>query len=713
MPMVTLLKALASAVLLLLLPGYLTRLAWFPRLPSDEPQDALSFLVEVLLFSLVWTGGWGVVLAHLGWFSLTGLWLISLGYGIAVGVWLRAAGRPLSVPLRVDWRSGVPVLFILVLGSVFFFRPHEFIFGGADAGVYVNLGANIARTGAWRIRDPVIAQLPSELYPGVFREHPPSMIPQYVPLPGTYLTDGSTGEVTPQFYPLHPVWLAIFYAIGGLRLSLFATPLWGLLACVMVYFAGKASFGFRVGLLSATLLILTATQIWFSRYPTAEVLTQLLLFGGLYAFARHLDQSQRSSWWGVLAGLALGQALLVRLDLYFLLAVPLGYGVYLRLERRFDRGYWAFTIPFLLQLVYSLTFAVSRTWPYFYNVYSFSLRALPMFWPYLVGAGILGILGVIAVESRVFGRWEERDGLRRVWRWGARSLAVVVLLLAVYGYFVRPHLANPVASYYYWYGDHQVPNVEQFNFVRLGWYLTPLGLVLAVAGAILVLWRDLDARTTLLMGMGLFFSVLFIHSSRNNPHHIYVMRRYVPVVIPFFMMMAAYALDAIGICCVGYRRWVASALTILLAAWLLYNARVVVRHVEYAGLVDQFRELVQMLGDEPAVILFNDARPVSSAATVGTPLRYIQGFTVLDLQETHLDVPLLAEQVKGWQADGQQVWVVAGEASVPLLFRDWRCEHRADVELRYPVLEATYEHFPRQVWWGTMPLRICELLAVP
>jgi hypothetical protein len=203
-----LVKAVVS-IAMLVLPGYLTRVAWLPRMPRDAGQDALSFWGEVLLFGLIWAGGWGVLLAQVGWFSLLLLWLISALYCAGLGLWLWRRRVGLRVKLSVARSELLSFLALLLVAGALFFRPHEFILGGADAGVYVNLGANIARTGAWRIQEPLIAELPVELYPALFREQPAPMIPQYVPLPGTYLTDDSVpkcvGEIAEKGTLWHPV----------------------------------------------------------------------------------------------------------------------------------------------------------------------------------------------------------------------------------------------------------------------------------------------------------------------------------------------------------------------------------------------------------------------------------------------------------------------------------------------------------------------------
>ena len=54
-----------------------------------------------------------------------------------------------------DWIAGILLLF---LSGWLFMRPHEFVTGGADAGVYVSLCANIANTGSLLIREPMLAE---------------------------------------------------------------------------------------------------------------------------------------------------------------------------------------------------------------------------------------------------------------------------------------------------------------------------------------------------------------------------------------------------------------------------------------------------------------------------------------------------------------------------------------------------------------------------
>ena len=705
-PWLILVRLVLFIPLCLFLPGYATRQALVADSSDRARPDWLKSCFDCLLFSIALTGWVSVILTQLGWFSLPHLLLCNLSYALALGLLAWRRGTLWSAACRPVGRWGWALLGVIFLAAILFLHPHEFIFGGADAGVYVNLGANIARTGSWLVHDAELTSLDPALYPAMFREQPPGFLTRYIQFPGFYVADDQPGPIIPQFYPLHAVWLAVFYALGGLRASLVATPMWGLLGCLAVYFAARSLFSQRVGVLAAGFLTITATQVWFSRYPTSETLTQFLLFGGIYALALYI--TDESPWTGLLAGLALGQVTLVRVDMYFLLAVPACYAVYLRLERRLRAHHLAFFAPFLALTAYSLLFAWLQSWPYFHNTYRSGLQSLPLPWPLVVAICLACVIAYVA-----FDRWVENqpDWPRRLasyGRWTRMTLAVLVVLAAVYGYFLRPSLADTTATYYYWYGDSRIPSVESDNLVRLGWYISPLGIALAVLGVWQMLRREVNARTTLFLGVGMFFSFLFLGNSRNNPHHIYVMRRYVPAVIPAFLIAAAYALDR-WLGRVGWRRWFASGLAVVLVGWLLYSARVAIFHIEHRGAAKQFEKLIAALGSEPTVILFNDNLAVSSGATIGTPLRYLYGYTVFDLQEEHVDASDLQAQIGRWQDGGRRVLVAVGPQGVQGLFAAFRPVQVIDFQLDVPVLETSYEHFPQEVQRHTVTLQVFEL----
>lgn len=669
--------------------------------------DAVAAVFVSLTGGALLLGWLALIAAELGLFNA---WLI-VGAGVLIGAggaW-QARRRGLSLQIERTPPGEAAFLFALIgLMIALYFRPHEFIFGGADAGVYVNLGASISRSGRLLIENPDLSAISPVDFPMLFRAHPPNLIPRYYHLPGFYIDDADAGAITPQFYALHPAWLAMGHGLRGLAGSLNLTPLWGLLGVLAAYFAVREAFG-RVSLAApaAGLLSITSTQIWFARYPTAETLTQFLLFTGFYALAR-LART-RESWAGALAGAALGQVMLVRIDMYFLLAVPVLYAAYLRLRRRLDRRYWFFAGPLLALTAQSLIHAVWQSWPYFYNTYLGGLPSpipLPILMGGLIAAGAIFLIldRLVAVRS---------DWAARAAPWWRRLLALAalgLLALAAYAYFIRPQSADPTQTFNYWYGDHTIPDVEPFNFVRLGWYLSPLGLLLGAAGCAWLLKAAVSERSWALIGVGLFFTLLYTYRTYNNPHHIYVMRRYVPAALPMLTLGAAYVIERVG-------RWkpigraIAIGLAVLLVGLLIDAGRVSNGLIQYQGGLDQYRALSQQIPAD-AIVLFEDAAAVGLAATFGTPLAYLDAHTVIDLQEAQIDAARLDALVAGWLAADRPVVIVTGAGTPGELCARWRCAPTGAAHFDLPALESSYEHFPSAVVRATHDLTLNRVLAV-
>ena len=322
-----------------------------------------------------------------------------------------------------------------------YFRPHQTIIGGADVGVYVSLGANIARTGSILISDPTLAALDPLLDAAFLRALPPSEGAPHYLLPGFYVPGTPRGLIVPQFYPLHPVWLAVGNGLGGLRAELLMTPLWGALGALAVYMTVRRLWGWKVGLLALGALSLTALQVWFARYATAEMLTQFLFWTGAWALIGWADDEDPRWLWPAIAGIALGQVFLTRIDMYGLLVVPVVAAVWRWRTHSWRRSDVLFFGPFILLAVHSLLHGALQSGPYTAGLFRYVqivvftwLRPLA-----LLGAAVIALVSLVAFAARRRSPalWQRIN--RLPWGWIA---ALLVIVLALYAYFVRPQLGQ-------------------------------------------------------------------------------------------------------------------------------------------------------------------------------------------------------------------------------------------------------------------------------
>ncbi len=676
-----------------------------PRRDASPPQDPVELILLLVMTGCLVVGWVGVTLLQLGWFSPARTLCIALvlaASAASLGWHCYGMWRPAVSASRYTWL----LIGTIGLGAALFMHPAEFVLGGGDAGVYVNLGSAWAETGSFTLTEDGLAELSAELRPGLFRAPQEGHVAEAVRLPGFYLMDSERGVVTPQFFPLHPMWMALVNGCAGTALSLYATPIWATLGLACVVAAARTMFGYRVGLLSGVLLVFVPLQIYFARYPTAESLTQALIWFGLYGLARFDDEGGRH--WGIVAGLAIGQVFLARIDALPVLIVPFLRAVYCARRAQWRHELW-FLVPFLVLFLQAVYQSLVLSWPYTWEIYGslirYGLRMLQQYWPLVA---VLCAMGLFAFYLAAFRSVHVLSVAGTYWRW---VVAFLVVIISVYGYFVWPVTGEMKLSPY-WYGDTSIPVTNHLNMVKLGWYMTPLGIWVAVLGVAWMIGTEPWNRIWQMLCIGLSFTVLYVHNIMNNPYHIYAMRRYVPAVVPFLTVGIAYGIVRLWSLRVRWRAtgWLAFLCVLTLIPWLCFQGRAIWTLSEYSGLYSQIRAIAHRL-DPHAVLLFDDAPPVGVGATVGTPLQYGYGFTSFDLQEADLSAAALENAVADWTSQGRPVyWVVGPE---PVLRPPEALSPRPafGVWLDTTVMERSYFDFPDEKLAYRVPLEFYSLAS--
>lgn len=720
----------------LLLPG----VAVLGLIPASSPTARPSGLVEavwrVVIVSLVLTGWVALVLAEFGVFRLITLLLIVVV--VCVGAWLfrnlalaPAPPLPMDMPSIGQWitnpsgaltrptRHDLVPLAIFLLALTVFAGPHETIRGATAPASYLAVGAQVARTGSLTLREPGLASLdPNDA--ALFLWEPPETPGIPIRFPDFYLIDRANGVSVPQVFPLYPVWLAIFFSLGGIWAALWSLPLWGALGVLGVYFAGRWAVGAWPAALGAVGLTLLAPQVWFSRYPASETFTQMLLWAGLAGATVYLNAAAAPRW-GVLAGLALGGVVLTRIDTPFVLAIPAGmvaWGVWRRLGshslvsavQATLAEYVAFLLPVTLLTVHAAVHMLFLARPYLMS----TARALPVVLPliYLAAVGGLGLLGVLvwygrrggfkrralADEAGAAGRRQHEQMLRL-------AFAVGIIALGIYAYFIRPAFGQPL-TWSNWYSGNVVAS-PHLSLIQLGWYLSPVGVALAILGAAWAVYRAPGRWVWLTLTVGLFFAILYLYNPINNPRHIYVVRRYVPAVLPAFTLFGGYLLAwiaGVGPASLG-ARWTFARLARLVVALTLVGValvdilpltQAVTAQREEAGAVAQLDALAAQL-EPDAILVFTDTNPMGEGAIFGVPLQFIYGRESYILQG-----PSAPERLSGllnrWQQTDRPVYVFTGDQALP----DWPDLGFQPIRLarlHMPSLESVFDH-PPTTWFN-------------
>ncbi len=186
-------------------------------------------------------------------------------------------------------------LYALVVASFSLYaNPAEYVLKDRDPGVYAVVAAKLARTGELFTRDGLVAAVASFHDFADGAKHPSFFI-------------RGDNLLVPQFFPGPFALIGVGNLVGGTWGGLYLVPVFGALAVGAAFLLGSELFGRWAGFLGAALLATSYAQVWWSRYPSSEVLTQFFVLAGLWLAARFLRGGGGGT--GLVAGLLLGGAI--------------------------------------------------------------------------------------------------------------------------------------------------------------------------------------------------------------------------------------------------------------------------------------------------------------------------------------------------------------------------------------------------------------------
>jgi hypothetical protein len=583
--------------------------------------DAAAPLTAGALMSVIGLAVWSVpllgsVAVGLYWpvfFGVAGWAFTFVGCTIA---WRRRSAHSRTARVSTAWehllRGG------LLLAAIFYLAfPTESIYGGRDEGVYADHAVYMVHHGKLDVPYPWPADA-NAIFADV-----------WTGMPGFYNTPGT---MTVQFGHLFPVWLAQAYATFG-QYGLFRlNGVFAVLALAVTYDVFQLAVGTPIAVVATLFLALNPSEMWMARITLSEILTQLFIWSGLCFLLRALkeDNSTQARW----AGVCLGMSALVRFDGLLVLPMLLLAHVAYRFvaaptapSRSTWNGLYATAIP-LFALSTAYYFVFSR--PYLMErMYVHTLAGAA------VGAAVLLLASRPAVIERVRQLLAHRAALA--------AAGVGLFALAAYAYWIRPLTARPPLLVYQWPGfyiDFNKGNYRSDSLADLAQYLSPLVVWAAIAGWYASLWQIVRGQRGAYLSVPLVlaggFSVAYLYDHFNTPDHLWWIRRFIPVVVPGFVLYAAFAAQSLLERLPS--RWSRAAAVLLvtfLVAFTVHADRLIATFAEDQGLFNQLERLAQRLPAGVPIITYAHKSWV-------TPL-----YVAFDRQVIPLDLA---------SADGQQAW---------------------------------------------------------
>lgn len=660
----------------LLVVGWLPGAVLF-RTPIADREKRAALTAEERLFwavilSLAISLTLVVALAAAHRYSFTRLLIGDVLFAVAFGAAARFRLR-LGPSARRPGPAIVIPLALIAMGIWRFFPQAEYVIGGKDPGVYVNEGIQIAQRGSLVIRDETIAHVPAFARDLFFPSHDN---PTYysIRFMGFFIQSPDTGTVIGQFPHLYPASIAIGYGLDGLTGARRTTGVWAILGLLGVYFTGARWLGRPAAAAAAFLLSLTVIQVWFSRYPNAEVVMQALLFAALLATSRAQIDGDR--FFAPVAGLLFGLLLFLRFDAVIGIAGATAGVILATISGR--RLPWTFWPPLVAAAILYAWYLAGplRAYVQLPIIFATNLTTLQYVLVVcaLVAAAVLLVVGVHSPHIA---------GFIRIW--SPTVITAVVIAAAVYALFLRQPSGKLAA-----YDAYALRTFVSFYFTYAAFIAALIGYVL-VARALF--WRDPALLMTLTA-----FALFFFYKIRIVPEHFWMARRFVPIILPGALLLVSAA------ALVGVRgRWLTTRLIrgpigivflVLLAVHYARASRPVLEHVEYAGVIPRLEQLAARIGDDDLVVV--ESRNASELHVLALPLAYIYARNVLVLASPLPDKTTFAAFLDRAHARYRRVLFMGG-GGTDLLSSKWSVEPIASARFQVPEYDSPREAFPRYV----------------
>lgn len=600
---------------------------WY-RLRQPVPDRAvtvgeLAVLLGALVIAMLSVAS--LAMAHLAIFSL-----FHAALGTAVLLILLAAVARFTGPLPrvvLDLPGLVTLAAVAILALWMFLPGFHYAAGDRDPGGYMMTGAVIAREHSVTFTAPQLAaHLPVQTYsPGAL-------------FPGLWITNLDAGTVTPQFYHLWPALLAVSYSLHGFAGMANTDPFVAVLAVLLAVALARRVAGPVAAVLAGVLLSVQMLQVWQAKYPTAEMLTQMLFLAALLGLAMSVQTGWR--WPAFVAGLMVSTGWLARADGLLLVLLAVGGVATLYVLRQLDRRGWWFVAGMTALAPYALYQAYGPA-----ALYTRDNKVPGM----AVVLGVIGGCALLAVVLRpLLTPLARLVGTATSSPRGQRRIGAAVVV-ACGGLFTLGVIRPVFGEDYTHYGRRIIRSYDEQSLHRLSWFFTWPGLLLMLAGIAFVALRRWRPAPWLVVISLLAFLPVYAWHAHNSTYLMWWGRRFVSTVVPGMVLLIAVALAGLWLLRGRLRllsRLTAVAMAGFLAVIFLGQSLPVRHHDEWGGTYFVERDLADLAGDSSGVFLWQKASYCCAAPQMllASPLWLIQ-------DQLSVLLPVDSAKVPGYVSD--------------------------------------------------------------
>lgn len=590
---------------------------------------SLPWVFHVILAGILCLSIIGNLLLEAGVFRVgTLLALASLLAGVAVLVTRR---RPTFLVRPRFGRAHILLLIIVLLAIPFRFPPSNWTVGAIDQGVYVNVANHIRQSGTLFIRDDQLLEYADDAATRDYYLRHTYMVTRVTTpscdeglyTPGIFVQDLANGLLVPQFYHLHPLWLAISASLFGPMQPTLPLPLFALLSIGLIYRLTSLLVRSQFAALSAALLLaVNPLHSYMSKLPVSEVPTAFFFLAGLYFLVRLLRGEDGDRFNGAMSVLSFACVFLTRITGFLYLPALLAFLAYVLIvvtPRSRRRAIVWTCAGIVAAYAYSALHGYLFSCAYGGYIYRLYLRSDFSTW---AARGVVALLAAVLVATYLILNRYRRLLLRgvvwlRPWRshlsllllagvlvWSARTGYAFVSNEAQYGSELRSIHVDPAVSPKL--AGMDMVAIAMLNGTVLSLLLTPLVVGLAIYGMYLMLRRWPSHPAMFLCGaLAVYFLALNTIANVYSPYLYYYARYLLSETVPLLLVAAAIALGQLR------RRWPRAVVLALLvgATPCLVLSYLHSRDTEMKFFYTDMARIAATLDDDSVVLIDQNIQP--------------------------------------------------------------------------------------------------------
>lgn len=620
------------------------------------------------------------LLAVLGMFSLYALSAV-LFVSAGICLWIVCKREKVQEASGKMSRWDVAAVALLLISfCLCFFFPTKYMPAGRDPGVYLINGVHIAKTGGITYESNVYLNEHYEEVKDLLKLDAPGFYSEY-----EYGISKEPGSVVTQFLHMFPSLLAVGYRVGGLEGLVRVNAFINFFALGIMYLLTKRMFGEKAAGLALLFLTVNPAQLWAGRITQTELLSQMLLFLGLYWFYEGWETETLR--YAVYAGLLFGISTFNRIDAYIIgvgILVMWGYCEWFEVRKKYAEVAAGL---YLLLGAAALGYGFTFSYPY-YKVHLQKGLAVIVGVNVVLAALVLIVKGILKI-CRNTTMAEQGNPIREkiqefIPGRGSVILAVMLGAAALFAYFLRPILFKNYEE-----------QVNLYAMQQFCWYVTVPAILLLIYGLYRILHHNQEWETYLLfLAIGFSNLIAYIVRPSISPDHIWMSRRWIFVCIPFVLVMAAYGISRLGKPNHKGSYVVQGALTLVITGMLCMQSAAFLTEKMYDGMEKQYQKAAEQLEDDKVYLTTN--------TSLAGSYRFLYGKNVFLLKDVHSD---LQEYLQNHEA-----YYIGNVGELDLFHV--QAEALSEQIITGTFLEKTTEYFPKALVTEEINASVYRLKAV-